>query len=337
MGFVAKNDYAILNSDGTSFNGNSGGYFGVVSVDDTQYSTGKHRVAVRCDGGVTALGVASVTSVLDGFYILGRNDNQRGYCINVSDNQNWPTGAIYPDGVASYIPFAVGDTIEMEVDFDNGSMEIFKNGISFGICFSDVNTLLKPLYFVAYALGSYGQLSLTTATGVISAPNNLVATGGDAKVTLTWTAVTDATGYNVKRATTAGGPYTTIASNVTGTSYVDTGLANGTTYYYVVTAITTDGESGNSNEASATPQAGGVNPPAGNGNAILVVNMYDGRREYALPQADVGAFIAWYDAKAAGSGAAYYVFDKSFNLGPFASRKDYLVFDKIIDFEVMAY
>ena len=83
-------------------------------------------------------------------------------------------------------------------------------------------------------------------------PTNLVATAGNAKVDLFWGGVEGATGYNVKRATTAGGPYETIASYVTTTSYTDAAVNNGTTYYYVVTVVNTAGESANSNEASAT-------------------------------------------------------------------------------------
>jgi fibronectin type 3 domain-containing protein len=60
---------------------------------------------------------------------------------------------------------------------------------------------------------------------------------GDSQVTLLWDAVEVATGYNVKRSTVAGGPYTNIATNVVGLSHVDTTVINGTTYYYVVTAI----------------------------------------------------------------------------------------------------
>lgn len=161
------------------------------------------------------------------------------------------------------------------------------------------------------------------------APKDLTASADDTKVTLSWIAVTDATGYNVKRSTTAGGPYTTIASNVAGISYVDTDVANGTTYYYVVTAVGPNGESVNSNEASATPMA--------SEKVILAVNMNDGRHEYQMTKAEVDAFIAWYDAKAGGTGSNYYVINKIFNIGPFTTRKDYLVFDEIINFEVMAY
>ncbi|OPX83208.1 MAG: Amylopullulanase precursor [Pelotomaculum sp. PtaB.Bin013] len=73
-------------------------------------------------------------------------------------------------------------------------------------------------------------------------------------MSLTWTAVTGATSYNVKRANTAGGSYTTLATIVTETNYSDTIITNGTTYYYVVTAVNANGESGNSNEVSVTPQ-----------------------------------------------------------------------------------
>ena len=100
------------------------------------------------------------------------------------------------------------------------------------------------------------------------APMNLTVVAGDKKVTLSWNAVAGANGYNVKRSTTAGGPYTTIASNITGTSYVDATVVNGTTYYYVVTAIGANGESANSNEASATPQGN-------NGQGLIRITLTD--------------------------------------------------------------
>lgn len=87
------------------------------------------------------------------------------------------------------------------------------------------------------------------------APGALSATPGTAQISLTWTAATGATAYRIHRATTSGGPYTTIQSNWTGTSFTNTGLTNGTPYYYVVTAINLVGEGPSSNEASATPVA----------------------------------------------------------------------------------
>ncbi|MFL6290529.1 MAG: M14 family zinc carboxypeptidase [Thermoanaerobaculia bacterium] len=88
-----------------------------------------------------------------------------------------------------------------------------------------------------------------------AAPAALSATAGSAQIGLNWTAASGAVFYRVHRATASGGPYTTIQTNWTATSYTDTGLTNGTPYYYVVTATNGAGEGPNSNEASATPVA----------------------------------------------------------------------------------
>jgi fibronectin type 3 domain-containing protein len=85
-----------------------------------------------------------------------------------------------------------------------------------------------------------------------SVPIGLAATGGKKKITLTWTAAAGATSYNVKRSSTNGGPYTTVATGITATTFANTGLATGSTYYYVVSAVNAGGESANSGQASAT-------------------------------------------------------------------------------------
>ena len=81
-------------------------------------------------------------------------------------------------------------------------------------------------------------------------PTGLAATAGNAQITLSWAADSGATGYYVKRATTTGGPYTQISTN--SASFADTGLTNGTKYFYVVAADNSAGESANSSEVSAT-------------------------------------------------------------------------------------
>jgi autotransporter-associated beta strand protein len=83
-------------------------------------------------------------------------------------------------------------------------------------------------------------------------PLNLVARSGSNSVLLTWTAVAQATDYRVKRSLTSGGPYTTI--NVAYSSaFTDNSAVDGTTYYYVVTASNSLGESANSSSVNAKP------------------------------------------------------------------------------------
>jgi autotransporter-associated beta strand protein len=84
-----------------------------------------------------------------------------------------------------------------------------------------------------------------------NAPSGLTATASNGQVALSWTA-NGATTYNVKRSLTSGSGYVALA-NVATASYADTTAANGTTYYYVVSAIHSGVESGNSAEIAATP------------------------------------------------------------------------------------
>jgi len=100
------------------------------------------------------------------------------------------------------------------------------------------------------------------------APTNLAATAGNAQVALSWTAASGATSYNVKRSTTNGGPYANVQTGVTGTSFTNTGLTNGTPYYYVVTALNASGESPVSLQANATPTT-----PTGDTGGVTVTRV----------------------------------------------------------------
>lgn len=76
-------------------------------------------------------------------------------------------------------------------------------------------------------------------------PTNLAVTISNSKPALSWTASAGATSYNVKRSGTLAGPYTTIAT-VNSASYTDTSAASCATYFYVVSASNSNGESANS-------------------------------------------------------------------------------------------
>ena len=95
------------------------------------------------------------------------------------------------------------------------------------------------------------------AATVPGAPTGLTATAGNGQVALSWSAPASDGGspittYKLYRGTVAGGESDT-GITVTGTSYTNTGLTNGTTYYFVVSAVNAVGEGGLSTEASATP------------------------------------------------------------------------------------
>jgi fibronectin type 3 domain-containing protein len=132
----------------------------------------------------------------------------------------------------------------------------------------------------------------TTTTSAPAAPLNLAASAGNASVALAWTASNSATGYIVKRATTSGGAYTQIASP-SAASYSDTSLTNGTTYYYVVSALNSAGESTNSAQVSAAPVASVTIPAtptnlsasAGNAQASLTWSASPGAASYRVKRA----------------------------------------------------
>jgi len=129
------------------------------------------------------------------------------------------------------------------------------------------NSLAAGLSLVAAALlvGCAGVTSgsLTGGGGTVPAtPAGLVATAGNAQVSLIWTGSSGATSYNVQRSTASGGPYTSVGTP-TAATYTDTIVTNGTKYFYVVSAVNAAGTSANSTEVSATPMApSNLTPPA---------------------------------------------------------------------------
>jgi len=138
-------------------------------------------------------------------------------------------------------------------------------------------------YFVVTAVNSTGESGYSNQAGAtpVAVPTNLTATAGDRQVTLTWNASIGATSYNVYESTTYGGPYTKLNST-TNTNYTVTGLTNGVTYYFVVTAVNSTGESGYSNQAGATPVAVPTNltATAGNEQVTLTWNASIGATSY---------------------------------------------------------
>jgi phospholipase C len=106
--------------------------------------------------------------------------------------------------------------------------------------------------------GITGLANITVVSSLDLPPPDLTANASDGQVTLTWTALPGSTTFNIMRATQQNGPFNTIAT-VSTPSYTDTGLTDGTSYYYVVRAHYQDGgHSGNSHQAVGTPLAPGA-------------------------------------------------------------------------------
>jgi|GEM_PF-3284638 len=163
---------------------------------------------------------------------------------------------------------------------------------------------------------------------------------GDAKIVLSWQTISNATSYNVKRSLNPGGPYETIVAQLNDIIFEDSKVDNGTTYYYVVTANTDNGESQNSNEVALTPNGETNTPnPAPNGDrGLLVINFVSGaQKEFDLSSNEIEDFLDWYEDRANGKGNESFMFDKQYNKGPFTSRHDYVTFRLIESFEVKEY
>lgn len=125
--------------------------------------------------------------------------------------------------------------------------------------FKGLTTASTYYFYVQATTGNGPSLPSAEVSAMPEAPagpTNLAATGGMSEVTLTWSASSGATSYNVYQGTTAGGESSTpVQTGITGLSTAISGLGTATQYYYVVRADTADGTSVASNEASATTSA----------------------------------------------------------------------------------
>ncbi|MEO8616473.1 MAG: sialate O-acetylesterase [Luteolibacter sp.] len=139
-----------------------------------------------------------------------------------------------------------------------------------------------------------------------AAPTGLGASAGTRQVTLNWSSTAEAVSYGVKRSAVSGGSYSTIAPNVSSPTFTNTGLG-GSTYYYVVSAVNTNGESANSSEVSATPMlppvtmaelaSSSVTFDSGTANILLAISdsarVYRLQRSYTLSGAWENIGPAW--------------------------------------------
>jgi len=156
-------------------------------------------------------------------------------------------------------------------------------------------------YYVVQATNSSGagasstEVSATPTIALPGVPTGLAATGTNGAVNLTWNSAVGAASYNIKRSTTSGAEVT--IANAGATSYADTGVVNGTTYFYKVSSTNSAGESADSSEASATPNS----PPA----APTGLTAIAGSNQVALSWTGSAGAVSYKVKRSTTSGSGY--------------------------------
>src|SRR4051812_28105246 len=158
------------------------------------------------------------------------------------------------------------------LSISNNSTMVLHQNLTFKNLFINGTQLAPDTYSFAQLSAAYPAIFGASGSGSITvvpagpAPTGLAAATADTQVSLSWNLVIDANTYVIQRSTSSVGPYTRIATNAA-TSFVDTAVVNGTTYYYTVRAQFAVGESGSSSQVSAVP-----NPPPDVPTGLSTVN-----------------------------------------------------------------
>ncbi|MCZ4222958.1 glycosyl hydrolase [Pedobacter rhodius] len=178
-------------------------------------------------------------------------------------------------------------------------------GYPYGSTITHVDSVFAKASYRIKAFNLAGTQSVYSPIHIISkdadpvAPTSLTGTVTSSKITqLTWNAGVNARGYNLKRALSATGPFTTIFGQTTALTYQDTTLTPSTNYYYVVTSLNSAGESPNSTVLQLTTKdlvtpAVVTNPHAASGDTKVVLTwdlMYDAKFEVSRSTTPNGTY-----------------------------------------------
>jgi fibronectin type 3 domain-containing protein len=162
----------------------------------------------------------------------------------------------------SWTPSAGATSYNLYRSTTTGKETLYQTGLA-EPSFTDSGLANGTKYFyqvvAVNGAGSSTRSSQTSATPSAThplAPTNMTATASNGQITLSWSPVSGAT-YRIYRSTSLGGEgATAYKTGLKATSFTDTGLTNGVTYYYQITAVNRSGSSAKSTEAFATPAAG---------------------------------------------------------------------------------
>jgi hypothetical protein len=228
---------------------------GIRTTSDMANSTANDAGAynwISANGSTTGEVVWSFDTAVDLQSMLVWNGNDG---VNANRGVNQYDLLVSKDNGDSWVTVATDDNLVLT---SNSDIWLGPEGIAIG---QDGVTDVKMVVDSNHGDASYTMINEVafvsgnvqeTAVFTGGVPTNLTATAAATnQIDLSWSAALEADGYNVKRASSSGGPYTTIATPVA-TNWSDTGLTDNTAWYYVVSATNATGESEESTEANAT-------------------------------------------------------------------------------------
>lgn len=239
-------------------------------MESTKYNAGGKADVVTKDGGIG-----------DGRLEIGTDLTLAPLAIVGSEAQGGGPGGggapppASPNPVASFTASPISGTAPLSVNFTDTSTNNptswdwdFGDGSAHAATQNTSHSYTAGSWTTTLTVngGSFANqaITATAAPTAPGSPTGLAATPGNAQITLNWAAPSSnggsaITGYNVYRGTTAGGesgtPLQSGGCSALGNvlTCIDAGLANGTAYFYKVTAVNAVGESPPSAEANATP------------------------------------------------------------------------------------
>ncbi len=196
----------------------------ITPVNPSTITTPLASIAIQFSKPVNGFSLQNLQLTLNGL-----SSPLAGATLSTTDNQNWTLGNL------------------SALNVSQGTYQLTVNPQGWGVADNS-----------GTPLAGNATTSWTVVSATPSPPTNLTGTPGDTTATLQWTASPGATSYNIYRATSTG-QETLLHLGVAITSFPDTGLTDGTTYFYEVTAVNAMGESSPSSEVMVTPH---VLPPA---------------------------------------------------------------------------
>jgi hypothetical protein len=234
----------------TAPNTTAGGHFGGLNA---------HSFANQGDTALALLVLSSTALILPDPVTFSQIGLQPFTETNILPDDDEHTVTAHAEGACAPEPCTGADVPGATVDF------LVLTGPNAGANGTDVTDSSGNATFTYANTGGVGTDTIQASIGTFDSNvvemiwrtcvNDVTARPKSTKVQLVWTHSPAASSYNVYRSLASGGPYALIANTTsTYSTYLDSGLTNGTTYYYVVREAAADGsELCQSNEASATP------------------------------------------------------------------------------------